>query len=125
MKRHSGGVTLLLLTLSLSACTGGVRPDPPEYRQHFTAPSDALLGASMAALADREMVIVYGDQALGEVRAHYAARIPYTITARVETKEQEGSTLSLTGRRGSAAIGTARLSRLATDIAGRLKPRDE
>lgn len=121
MLRPMQGLALLLLALWLAGCAGGVRTAPPEYRQHFKAAPEPLLAASMAALAARDMVIVYGDQRLGEVRAHHAARPPLIITARVEAHDRHGSSLVLTGRRGGAAVGVSNLALLATDIAERLE----
>lgn len=121
MLRSMKGLALLLLALWLAGCAGGVRPDSPAYRQHFKAAPEPLLAASMAALAARDMVIVYGDQRLGEVRAHHAARPPLIITARVKAHDGEGSSLVLTGRRGGIAVGVSSLALLATDIAERLE----
>ncbi len=111
------GVTLLLGMLGACATTSSL--PPPERIEHFNASPDQLLQATMAALAERGFVIVYGDHALGDLRASYAARPEWRVEAHVAA-DPRGSELQLRGWRGRSALAVGDLDRLATSIAERL-----
>lgn len=110
---------MLALMGSLAACATTSSLPPPERLQHFNAPPDQVLQATMATLAERGFVIVYGDHALGELRARYASRPEWRVEAHV-IDASRGSELQLQGWQGNAALGVGDFDRLTTAIAERL-----
>ncbi|MFC0269550.1 hypothetical protein [Kushneria aurantia] len=113
-------VIATLIVLGLASCAGVPPQPPPERLQHFDAASDELLEATMASLAAQRFVIVYGDHALGELRARYAGRPEWQVEAHVRSLAGGGSELALAGRRGSAALAPQIFDRLILDIGERL-----
>lgn len=112
------GLVLLMLA-GLSACATTTSLPPPERLEHFRAPPEQVMQAAMATLAERGFVIVYGDHALGELRASYAARPAWRVEAHV-ARDLRGSELQLKGWQGRVALGVGEFDRLATAIAERL-----
>ncbi|GHC26677.1 hypothetical protein GCM10010082_19870 [Kushneria pakistanensis] len=123
MKRiHKGGMKGLgvaLLLVVTVGCATTTSLAPPERLEHFNASSDQLMQATMASLAERGFVIVYGDHALGDIRASYAARPEWRVEAHIEDSPR-GSELQLRGWRGRSALAVGDLDRLTTAIAERL-----
>lgn len=113
------GLVMLLMLGGLSACATTTSLPPPERLEHFNAPPEQVMQATMATLAERGFVIVYGDRALGELRASYAARPEWRVEAHV-TQDSRGSELNLRGWQGRAALGVGDFDRLVTAIAERL-----
>ncbi|WP_457808713.1 hypothetical protein [Kushneria sp. EE4] len=113
------GLVLAVLLGLVTGCATTASLPPPERIEHFNASSDRVMQATMASLAERGFVIVYGDHALGDIRASYAARPEWRVEAHV-VNASRGSELQLRGWRGRAALGVADFDRLATSIAERL-----
>ncbi|REC94638.1 hypothetical protein [Kushneria indalinina] len=113
------GLVMAMLLGMVTGCATTTSLPPPERLEHFDAPPERVMQATMASLAERGFVILYGDHALGELRASYAARPEWRVEAHVAA-EQRGSELRLRGWRGEAALGVGEFDRLATSIAERL-----
>ena len=103
----------------LSACATTTSLPPPARLEYFQAPPEQVLQATMAALAERGFVIVYGDHALGDLRARYAARPEWRVEAHVAIAPR-GSELQLRGWQGRAGLGVGEFDLLSTSIAERL-----
>ncbi|WP_456269313.1 hypothetical protein M1D97_03200 [Kushneria sp. AK178] len=119
-RRWTGrGITMAVLLMMLAGCATTSSLPPPERLEHFRAPPEQVIQATMAALAERGFVIVYGDHALGDIRATYAARPEWRVEAHVDD-DPRGSALRLRAWQGRAALGVGALDRLTTSIAERL-----
>lgn len=119
VRRSRAGIMALALLGVLAGCaTTGSLP-PLERLEHYRAPPEQVMQATMATLAERGFVIVYGDHALGDIRASYASRPEWRVEAHVGT-DSRGSELRLRGWRGRAGLGVADFDQLATAIAERL-----
>lgn len=113
------GLAMLLMLGGLSACATTASLPPPERLEHFKAPPEQVMQATMATLAERGFVIVYGDHALGDIRASYAARPEWRVEAHVAS-DSSGSELQIRGWQGRVALGVGAFDRLVTAIAERL-----
>ncbi|MFC0337996.1 hypothetical protein SAMN05421848_2635 [Kushneria avicenniae] len=119
VRRSRMGIMVLLLLSVLAGCaTTGSLP-PPERLEYYRATPEQVMQATMASLAERGFVIVYGDHALGDIRASYASRPEWRVEAHVGTAPR-GSELRLKGWRGRAGLDVAEFDRLTTAIAERL-----
>ncbi|ARS53038.1 hypothetical protein [Kushneria konosiri] len=119
VRRIRQALIMLVLMAGMTACATTSSLPPPERLQHFNASPDQVMQATMATLAERGFVIVYGDHALGELRARYASRPEWRVEAHV-AGDASGSELQLKGWQGNAALGVGDFDRLTTDIAERL-----